>query len=121
MEQNKHAVEAKVYLTIQEVSSYLNIKAKTLYAMVSAGEIQHYRIGRLLRFTKEHIDAWLETKKVAPQSGQTRTKRSAKKSVFNIDSIVRKTIDAAKGKDYTIDGKSGHVKDLGKEVKNGTI
>jgi excisionase family DNA binding protein len=46
-------------LTITELAFYLNVKTKTLYAKVESGEIPHYRIGRLVRFRLDEIDAWL--------------------------------------------------------------
>ena len=47
-------------LTVPELSVYLGIKAKTLYAKIEAGEIPYYRIGRLVRFRLDEINNWLE-------------------------------------------------------------
>ena len=107
----------QTYLTVKEVAQYLNMKTSTVYALVP--EIPHYRIGNLIRFRKEDIDAWMATKREESNMRQTRTTKA--KSVPNIDNIVRKTIDAAKTGRYNSSGKSDHVKDLRKEVKNGTI
>ncbi len=49
------------YLTIRELADYLSIKTSNLYSKIA--EIPHYRIGRLLRFRKGEIDAWIETKR----------------------------------------------------------
>lgn len=49
------------FLTIGEVARYLDIKVKSLYVKVS--EIPHYRVGRLIRFRKEDIDAWMQSKR----------------------------------------------------------
>ena len=51
------------FLTILDVSAYLNIKPTTLYGKIGAGEIPHYKIGRLIRFKQEEIDQWLELQK----------------------------------------------------------
>ncbi|MBI1823702.1 MAG: helix-turn-helix domain-containing protein [Nitrospirae bacterium] len=54
------------YLNIQELSSHLNVKAKTIYGWISQREIPHFKLGRLVRFEKDEIDRWLEQKKVDP-------------------------------------------------------
>lgn len=105
------------YLTVKEVAQYLGMKTSTVYALVP--EIPHYRIGNLIRFRKDDIDAWMATKREESDNRQTRTTRT--KSAPNIDNIVRKTIDAAKTGSYNSSGKSDHVRDLRKEVKDGNI
>ena len=98
------------YLTIREVADYLSIKTSSLYSKIA--EIPHYRIGRLLRFRKGEIDAWIETKR----EGTPQRTRSRKRNVLDVDRIVRGAIDAAKGAGYTSSGKSDHsIKGLGKE------
>jgi excisionase family DNA binding protein len=49
------------YWDILDLSRYLKIKVKTLYAMIY--DIPHYRVGKLIRFKKEEIEAWMENKK----------------------------------------------------------
>jgi excisionase family DNA binding protein len=103
----------KEYLTIQDVAKYLSIKESTIYTKIS--EIPHYRIGRLLRFKKQNIDAWIESKRETAKTQQTRTTRPAKRNIPDVDQIVRKAIDAANGRGYNLSGKSDHIKGLGKE------
>lgn len=107
----------QVYLTVKEVAQYLGMKTSTLYTWVR--EIPHYRIGNLIRFRRDEIDGWMETKREDVGGHHIRARRT--KSTADVDDIVRKTIDAAKAKSYNALGKSDHVKGLGKEVKNGTI
>ena len=52
------------FLNIHEISEYLGIKPSTIYAMVEAKKIPHYKIGRLIRFKKSEIDFWMETQKM---------------------------------------------------------
>jgi excisionase family DNA binding protein len=100
------------YLTIQQVADYLSIKTSSLYSKIA--EIPHYRIGRLLRFRKGEIDAWIEAKR--EDIAQISKTRSSKRNVSDVDKIVRRTIDAAKGTRYNSSGKSDHsIKGLGKE------
>lgn len=83
------------YLKIEDISAYLNIKTKTLYAMVESGNIPHFRIGRLIRFKREDVDLWMEAKKVIGSNLLCKPKRvfiSSKRNQY-IDKVVRKTID----------------------------
>ncbi|MCX5858036.1 MAG: helix-turn-helix domain-containing protein, partial [Deltaproteobacteria bacterium] len=87
------------YLKIGDISTYLNIKSKTLYAMVESGDIPYYRIGRLIRFKREDVDLWMEAKKVIginPRGTSKRAFRSSKRNQY-IDKVVRKTIDGLMG------------------------
>jgi excisionase family DNA binding protein len=87
------------YLKIEDISAYLSIKTKTLYAMVESGDIPHYRIGRLIRFKIEDVDSWMEAKKVICSNPPQKPKRVFVSSRRNqcIDKIVRKTIDGLIG------------------------
>jgi len=87
------------YLKIEDISAYLNIKTKTLYAMVESGDIPHYRIGRLIRFKIEDVDLWMDARKVMGSNPQYKPKRVFVSSKSNqyIYRIVRKTIDGLKG------------------------
>ena len=87
------------YLKIEDISAYLNIKNKTLYAMVESGDIPHYKIGRLIRFKREDVDLWMEAKKVNNRHPLGKSKRlfnSSKRNQY-IDKVVRKTIDGLIG------------------------
>jgi len=83
------------YLTIRQVADYLGIKVSNLYSKIP--EIPHYRIGRLLRFKKEDIDVWIESKRETAKTEQIKRTRLAKKNIPDVDRIIRKAIDAAKG------------------------
>ena len=100
------------YLTIQQVADYLNINTSSLYSKIS--EIPHFRIGRLLRFKKSEINAWIETKR--EDIPHVRRMRSHKRDVSDLDKIVRRVIDASRSTGYNSSGKSDHsIKGLGKE------
>jgi len=107
---------------IEDLSNYMKVKIKTLYAMIP--DIPHYRIGKLIRFKKKEIDAWLESKRENVQAvKQPREKRKKSESTNNhIDKLIRKTIDQTKQEDYNHDhGKSDRIEGLRKEVKNVSI
>ena len=49
-----------VLMDIKEVSAWLNLKPSTLYLWVAQGTIPYLKLGRLLRFHPEAIEAWLQ-------------------------------------------------------------
>src|SRR5690348_8721558 len=51
----------KHYLDIAALAERLWIKRSTLYAWAAQGTIPHLKLGRLLRFDPEEIEAWLQT------------------------------------------------------------
>jgi len=115
-------------LTISEVAVYLNMKVKTIYAKVEAGEIPHYRIGRLVRFRLDEIDAWLEdcrskdpqaTEKHKPRN---RRRKFPKQSTDHFSKIVTKIIDEETDKYYSAHhGKSDRIKGPKQEVQHGSL
>ena len=49
------------FLTIRDVSAWLQVKPGTLYAWVSQGKIPHVKIHGLVRFQAEEIQEWLRS------------------------------------------------------------
>lgn len=92
------------YWDIRDLSHYLKVKMKTLYALVPV--IPHYRVGKLIRFRKAEIDSWMEHHRgmaygqgVTP--GNHRVRRSGKGQA-DIDKLIRKAIDQTKGETYNL-------------------
>lgn len=46
-------------MTARDVARYLNCSASTVRRMAACGDIPHYRLGKLVRFRRNEIDAWL--------------------------------------------------------------
>ena len=112
------------YLDIHQLSALLNIKPSTLYSMVEAREIPYYRIGRLIRFKKEEVDAWMETHRRDITDLNLRARDVLKITnipVMDIHRIVKKSIDESKTKGYTPNHvKPDRVKGLRKEADHVT-
>lgn len=53
----------KQYLDIAALSGCLRIKRSTLYAWAAQGSIPYLRLGRLLRFDPDEIEAWLQAQR----------------------------------------------------------
>lgn len=47
------------FLDAQALASILGTSAKLIYALASRGEIPHYRLGRVVRFSPTEVAAWL--------------------------------------------------------------
>jgi excisionase family DNA binding protein len=58
----------KQYLDIAALAERLQIKRSTLYAWAEQGTIPYLKLGRLLRFDPDEIEAWLQAhrQKVTP-------------------------------------------------------
>jgi len=111
------------FWNIEDLSKYLKVKIKTIYAMIPG--LPHYRVGKLIRFKKQEIDSWLESKRgnVRDVKINQRGKRKLSDSANNhIDKLIRKTIDQTKQEDYNLDnGKSDRIEGPKKEINNGSI
>ncbi len=117
--------EERVFWTIKEVASYLNIKPSTLYSWSREGGIPHYRMGRILRFRREDIDAWVEGHRKEAK-GQEKKAEAILRGVSgrgeDIDHLVKKTIAQVKGNLYTSSHRETRpIKGLGKEVEDGIV
>jgi excisionase family DNA binding protein len=112
------------YWDIKDLSQYLKVKIKTLYAMVP--DIPHYRIGKLIRFRKQEIDSWME-KNRSMFSGHDDNSLNFKGNLSgmgnaDIDRLIRKAIDQSKQETYNPDhGKSDRIEGPMKEIKNGSV
>ncbi len=47
-------------MNIHEVARYLGVSPRTVYRLVSRGELKAYKVGSLWRFRREEVDAMLE-------------------------------------------------------------
>ena len=56
------------WLSVKELALYLNLKPKTVYHLVETASIPHYRVGRVVRFRREEVDAWMESKRIKADS-----------------------------------------------------
>jgi len=48
------------WLSVDEIGEYLGIKRDTVYAWISKKGLPAHRMGRLWKFKKEQVDAWVE-------------------------------------------------------------
>ena len=55
-------VTQKKVLNIKEVAHYLGVHTSTIYRYAQQGSIPAFKIGSDCRFTKKHIDQWIDEK-----------------------------------------------------------
>ncbi len=114
------------FLTVLEVPSLLSVKPSTVYQRASSGEIPHYRLGRILRFKRKDLEAWIEGHRKEKMIGEQRKAREILRSLrgktHDIDSILKKSTAEVRGNQYTSSHRETRpIKGLGKEVEDGTL
>lgn len=55
------------WLSVKEITEYLGIRRETLYKWIERKGMPGVRVGRIWRFKKEEVDAWLRSGKAADQ------------------------------------------------------
>ena len=60
----QNTFEKKQLLSIQEAADYLGISLYTLYGWVNMKKLPYFKIGRFVKFDLNHLNSWIETKKV---------------------------------------------------------
>lgn len=48
------------YLTVDDLAAEWRVKRGYIYRMVAAGQIEHVKINRLIRFKREAIEAFID-------------------------------------------------------------
>ncbi len=113
------------FLTVEQVSSLLNMKRSSVYGLVESGVIPYYRIGRLIRFKEIDIESWMEghRREALDVNKKARTiLKNAEKRNLDIDRIVKKTVADFRGNEYTLNhGRPDRIRGLGKEAEDGTF
>lgn len=59
-------------LEADEVARYLGMRTDWVYREVRAGRLPHIRLGRAVRFRRESIEAWLESRERGASKGRRR-------------------------------------------------
>jgi excisionase family DNA binding protein len=118
-------VSLKEFLTMDELSQYLNIRKSTLYSMVEKGEIPSFRFGRLLRFKKQEIDIWIECHREETIDSDKKAKeilKGVRSPKMDINKTVKKVIEEVKNNGYTLNhGRPDRIKGLREEVPYGAL
>jgi excisionase family DNA binding protein len=63
------------FYSVAELASILNVHNSTIREQAAAGHLPAIRIGRLWRFPKKKIDAWLDEERPATEPAEEREER----------------------------------------------
>jgi excisionase family DNA binding protein len=61
-------------MTATEVARYLGLNVGTVYNYAAKGRIPAFRVGKQLRFEKDKIDAYMESRGIDRKGGRSETK-----------------------------------------------
>ncbi len=117
--------ESERFWTVLDVASLLSVRPSTVYQWASLGEIPHYRLGRIVRFKRKDLEAWVENFRKEKIDIERKTRvifGTIGRKDKDIDRIIKKSIAEVKGNRYTSSPeKPGEDKGLGKEAEYGLI
>ena len=89
------------FLTVQQVSEYLQIKPATIYAKAEAGEVPYYKVGRLIRFKMDDIENWMDGQRREPIDVGKMARRTLGNGKYGtIDQIIKKSIEKVGAGEY---------------------
>jgi excisionase family DNA binding protein len=109
----------KQYFDIAALEECLRVKRSTLYAWAEQGTIPHLKLGRLLRFDPDEIEAWLLTQRreAIPDRIQSR-QRHRRSGNAHVDDLIAQ----AKRDTYTLSrGKPDQDRATGKGEDDGSV
>ena len=61
-------------MTVRDVAVFLNVDEKTIYRLVTKGELPGFKVLGSWRFQKLDLNAWIETQKIDARHTHTSTK-----------------------------------------------
>lgn len=53
------SAEPNDVLTVQEVASYLKVTTKTVYTLLKASQLPHFRVGRAVRCRRVDVESFI--------------------------------------------------------------
>ena len=61
----EHLIMEDRWLSLKEITEYLGIRRETVYRWIEQREMPGHRIGKLWKFKKDEVDAWVKSGKAA--------------------------------------------------------
>jgi len=65
-------------MTVEDVASYLKITERSVYGLLSKGDIPAFKVGGSWRFKRDAIEAWISANTINSAGGQKSRKGGRK-------------------------------------------
>ncbi|HUL01469.1 MAG TPA: helix-turn-helix domain-containing protein [Nitrospirota bacterium] len=94
-------------LTSEDVAAMINCGPSTIYEWAKSGKIPSLKLNGLVRFVPEEVQQWIQkNRQTVSDTGQSLSHLTHQRVTgVNVNSIIRKTIDAEKKRNYNISSK----------------
>ena len=90
-------------LTAEDVAAMINCGPSTIYEWAKSGRMPSLKLNGLVRFVPEEVREWIQrNRQPASDPGKTLGHLSHRVPGVNVDTIIRKTIDAEKKRNYNL-------------------
>ena len=60
------------WLSVDEIGTYLGVSRDTVYAWISSRKLSAHRVGRLWKFKRDEVDAWVRDGGASGKSKQAK-------------------------------------------------
>jgi excisionase family DNA binding protein len=67
------------WLSVDEISKHLGVSSDTVYRWIDRYDMPAHRMGRLWKFKKEQVDAWIEAGGASADSSKENSNKESKK------------------------------------------
>ncbi len=93
-------------LTAEDVAAMINCGPSTIYEWAKSGRIPSLKLNGLVRFAPEEVREWIQrSRQPASDPQKLLGHLSQRVAGVNIDTIIRKTIDVEKKRNYNFSHK----------------
>jgi putative molybdopterin biosynthesis protein len=101
-------MDENLTLTAQDVADILRIAKNTVYELVKRGELNHYKVGRKMRFTRPDVDSYIANSRSASKQAET-SGGPAPSGTSRFDAPVKDSGFIICGKDSMLDVLAGYL------------
>ena len=64
------AADADRWLSVDDIAAYVGVKRDTIYKWISRRTMPAHKVGRLWKFRKQEVDAWVRSENAEGRRGE---------------------------------------------------